>query len=70
MTANTVRLSNHAQAYALALLCGVMAPTTEKASDCIIQAEEIGAGMKPHHCDLVRDVVEVCLSVLQPTEQS
>ena len=68
MADNTVQLRNRAQAYALALLAGVMAPTDQKAGDCIVQAEAISAGMEPQHCDLVRDVVEVCLAVLPPAE--
>jgi len=55
-----------AQALAAALVLAVTAPTAAASVDCAGMAESIAAGMDPVDVQDVRDVVEICLSMLNP----
>lgn len=58
-------LKNEPQALAAALLLSVTAPTDSLAADVNNQAELIAANMPPADVEIVKDVLEVALSILQ-----
>jgi len=55
-----------AQALAAALVLAVTAPTDAASADCAGMAQSIAAGMDPVDVQDVRDLVEICLSMLNP----
>ena len=59
-------LKTPAQALAAALVLAVTAPPAAASADCAGMAESIAAGMDPVDVQDVRDVVEICLSMLTP----
>ena len=59
-------LKTPAQALAAALVLAVTAPTAAASADCAGMAESIAAGMDSVDVQHVRDVVEICLSMLNP----
>ena len=58
-------LKNPPQALAAALLMAVTASTDSIAADVNNQAEMIAANMPPTDVQIVKDVLEVALSILQ-----
>lgn len=62
-------LKNESQALAAALLLSVTAPTDSIAADIDYQAELIAASMPPADVEIVKDVLEVALSILQELEE-
>ena len=62
-------LKNESQALAAALLLSVTAPTDSIAADVNNQAELIAANMPPADVEIVKDVLEVALSILQELEE-
>ena len=57
-----------AQALAAALVLAVTAPTAAASADCAGMAETIAAGMDSAAVQDVRDVVQICLSMLKPQD--
>jgi|TARA_R100000084_G_scaffold104553_1_gene61233 hypothetical protein len=55
-----------AQALTAALVLAATAPTAAASADCAGMAETIAAGMDSVDVQNVRDVVEICLSMLNP----
>jgi|TARA_R100000084_G_scaffold1160_2_gene858 hypothetical protein len=64
----TQELKTPAQALAAALVLAFTAPTLAASADCAGMAETIAAGMDSAAVQDVRDVVQICLSMLKPQD--
>jgi len=58
------------QALAAALVLAVVANTESRAAQAVEQAERIAASMNEDDVSQVKDVVEICLTMLGPGEDS
>ena len=63
-------LKNPHQALAAALVLSVVANTDEKAAEAVEQAEKIASMLDEKDFQLVKDVCEICLTMLGEGEDS
>ena len=58
------------QALAAALVLAVVATTESRAAQAVEHAEQIAASMNEDDVSQVKDIVEICLTMLSPGEDS